>query len=88
MNYNMLNILSKEYDKNPYNFIKSLDRTQNLINDSSLNARVVICYKTAKEILSKHDIFTTEPLTERAEPVMRGKVLAQMSGGEHKQKNQ
>ncbi|WP_399477945.1 cytochrome P450 [Xenorhabdus griffiniae] len=34
--------------------------------------------------MSKNNIFSTEPLAARAEPVMRGRVLAQMSGDEHR----
>ncbi|MEQ5055976.1 cytochrome P450 [Klebsiella michiganensis] len=86
MKVNDLKILSDEYKLNPYLYIENLDRSKRVIVDSTLGTKVVICYKTAKEILSKNDIFSTEPLAARAEPVMRGKVLAQMHGDEHKLK--
>lgn len=84
MSFTELNILSKEYNENPYYFIDNLDRNKRIIYDNTLGSKIVICYNTVKEILSKNEIFTTEPLASRAEPVMRGKVLAQMSGAEHK----
>lgn len=86
MKKNVLEILSKKYNENPYAVIESLDRSEAIVFDETLNAKVAISYSTVKELLSKKEIFTTEPLAARAEPVMRGKVLAQMHGEEHKNK--
>lgn len=61
-----------------------MDRHKRIISDNTLNAKIAICYSTVKELLSQKNIFSTKPLTTRAEPVMRGKVLAQMNGQEHK----
>ncbi|WP_227026026.1 cytochrome P450 [Streptomyces fodineus] len=36
-----------------------------------------------KRVLTDHETFTTQTLQVRAEPVMRGPVLAQMTGAEH-----
>lgn len=40
-------------------------------------------YEDVKRVLTDHEAFSTEMLQVRAEPVMRGRVLAQMTGAEH-----
>lgn len=86
MNLTELTMLSKEYNTNPYDFIEKLDRCHRIIFDNSLNAKVAICYQTVKTLLANTTVFSSELLAVRAEPVMRGKVLVQMQGEEHKHK--
>ncbi|HGH0864638.1 TPA: cytochrome, partial [Staphylococcus pseudintermedius] len=43
-------------------------------------------YEDVKFILKSDGIFTTKTLAERAEPVMKDRVLAQMTGHEHRSK--
>jgi pulcherriminic acid synthase len=50
--------------------------------DEPLNAYFISRYADVYRVLTD-PIFTTKPLAERAEPVMGGRVLAQMEGSEH-----
>lgn len=53
--------------------------------DQKLNAYFFGTYADVKRILTS-PAFTTRPLSQRAEPVMGGRVLAQMEGVEHQAK--
>lgn len=77
-------ILSDEYGLDPYKYIDLLDKKENIIYDKTLKAHLAISYDAVRNILSNATLFSTKPLSKRAEPVMRGKVLAQMEGNEHK----
>lgn len=77
-------ILSAEYKSNPYLYINRLDKSENIIYDKTLTSYLAVSYDAVRYVLTNANIFTTKPLAERAEPVMRGKVLAQMEGNEHK----
>lgn len=84
MNNHFPGVLSDEYGQNPYKYIDLLDKTENVIYDKTLNAHLAISYDAVRSILGNSVLFSTKPLSKRAEPVMRGKVLAQMEGNEHK----
>ncbi|OCG22363.1 hypothetical protein A9G22_08065 [Gilliamella sp. App2-1] len=84
MNNHFPGVLSDEYGQDPYKYIDLLDKTENVIYDKTLNAHLTISYDAVRSILGNSVLFSTKPLSKRAEPVMRGKVLAQMEGNEHK----
>ncbi|TYC68243.1 cytochrome, partial [Streptomyces sp. CB01881] len=52
-----------------------------------LVGRFLSRYRDVHRVLTDHEAFTTETLQVRAEPVMRGPVLAQMTGAEHTAKH-
>lgn len=79
-------ILSAQYNTNPYTHIDSLNKRLNIIYDETLKSCLAISYDASRYVLTNTEVFSTKPLAERAEPVMRGKVLAQMEGAEHKLK--
>lgn len=76
-------ILSEEYKRDPYAYIQSLNKRENIIYDDTIRAYLAISYDAVRHILSNTSAFSTKPLAERAEPVMGGKVLAQLEGEEH-----
>lgn len=81
-----LSVFSEEYSKNPYQFF-SYFRTQNpVFYEESIDSYFVSNYEDVKYVLGNEEIFTTKTLAKRAQPVMRDRVLAQMTGKEHKEK--
>ncbi|EOC0699275.1 cytochrome P450 [Salmonella enterica subsp. enterica serovar Kokomlemle] len=84
--YSFPGVLSEQYKLDPYSHIDLLDKRKNIIYDQTLKSYLAISYDAVQYVLNNSDIFSTKPLAERAEPVMRGKVLAQMEGKEHKTK--
>ncbi|EAU0260520.1 cytochrome, partial [Salmonella enterica] len=84
--YSFPGVLSEQYKLDPYSHIELLDKRENIIYDQTLKSYLAISYDAVQYVLNNSDIFSTKPLAERAEPVMRGKVLAQMEGKEHKTK--
>lgn len=83
---NFPGILSEEYQLDPYAHIDALNKNENIIYDDTLKSYLAISYDAACHVLMNPETFSTKPLAVRAEPVMRGKVLAQMEGDEHKVK--
>lgn len=81
-----IGILSESYKTAPYSHIDLLNKSLNIIYDPTIKSYLAISDDAAYYILTNPDIFSTKPLADRAEPVMRGKVLAQMEGDEHKVK--
>lgn len=79
-------VLSEQYHANLYAHIDSLNKRQNIIYDETLKSYLAVSYDAVRYVLTHSDLFSTKPLAKRAEPVMRGKVLAQMEGDEHKLK--
>lgn len=79
-------VLSDQYNSDLYTHIDSLNKRKNIIYDDTLKSYLAISYDAVRYVLTHSDIFSTKPLANRAEPVMRGKVLAQMEGDEHKLK--
>ncbi|OQM42950.1 cytochrome P450 [Citrobacter braakii] len=84
--YSFPGVLSEQYKLDPYSHIDLLDKRENIIYDQTLKSYLAISYDAVQYVLNNSGIFSTKPLAERAEPVMRGKVLAQMEGKEHKTK--
>lgn len=82
--YNSIFDQAYEIDPIPYfNFLRKHDPVH---YEESIDAYFVSKYKDVKYILKNNDIFNTKTLAKRAEPVMKDRVLAQMSGQEHKSK--
>lgn len=79
-------VLSEEYRMDPYAHIDTLNKRMNVIYDETLGSYLAISYDAVHHVLTNPDVFSTKPLAKRAEPVMRGKVLAQMEGEEHRVK--
>jgi pulcherriminic acid synthase len=75
-------VLSPGFLENPYQFFPSLREGRPVAYDSSVDGYFISRFDDVRSIL-RDEKFTTEPLTVRAEPVMRGRVLAQMHGAEH-----
>ncbi|MEJ7440297.1 cytochrome P450, cyclodipeptide synthase-associated [Staphylococcus hominis] len=79
-------IFDKEYEMNPISYFKFLRENDPVHFEESVNAYFISNYNDVKFILKNNEIFTTKTLAKRAEPVMKDRVLAQMSGHEHKSK--
>lgn len=79
-------ILSEDYEMNPIPYFNFLRENDPVHYEESVNAYFISNYKDVKFVLKNNALFTTQTLAERAEPVMKDRVLAQMSGHEHKSK--
>lgn len=77
------NVLSGEFQENPYPTYAKLHQEKEILIDRRLNAYFVGHYDGVKQVLNSSE-FTTAPLSKRAEPVMGDRVLAQMHGEEHR----
>lgn len=73
---------SADFARDPYPAYERLHREDLMYFDPKYGAYLVGKYEDCVQILTS-PTFTTRPLTSRAEPVMRGRVLAQMEGDEH-----
>lgn len=78
-------VLAPNFIANPYPFYEHLHQSDCIYQDTVTSAFFVGKYDDVKQILTD-PVFTTEPLSERAQPVMGGRVLAQMEGAEHANK--
>jgi pulcherriminic acid synthase len=76
-------ILSPEFHADPYAYFTHLREADPLHYEPELGAYFVSRYADVEFVLDHPDQFTTEALASRAQPVMRGVVLAQMQGREH-----
>ncbi|KER04201.1 cytochrome P450, cyclodipeptide synthase-associated [Photorhabdus temperata subsp. temperata] len=74
-----------KFIKNPYDFYDTLHEQDLIYFDQFQNSYFIGKYEDVDAIL-KSSIFNTQPLIERAEPVMGDRVLAQMEGEEHARK--
>lgn len=79
-------IFDADYELNPIPYFSFLRKNDPIHYEKSVNAYFVTNYEDVKFILKNDSIFTTKTLAKRAEPVMKDRVLAQMSGLEHKSK--
>lgn len=77
-----VSILSEEFHRDPYRYFSALREEHPIAYEPELESYFISRYDDVRAVL-KDERFTTEPLTVRAEPVMRGRVLAQMTGTEH-----
>ncbi|WP_327387386.1 cytochrome P450, cyclodipeptide synthase-associated [Streptomyces sp. NBC_01207] len=76
-------VLSEDFAAAPYRFFARLREQAPVHYEPAIDSYFVSRYEDVKRVLSDHEAFSTETLQVRAEPVMRGPVLAQMTGAEH-----
>ncbi|MEV3915899.1 pulcherriminic acid synthase [Bacillus subtilis] len=82
----LFSVLSDQFQNNPYAYFSQLREEDPVHYEESIDSYFISRYHDVRYILQHPDIFTTKSLVERAEPVMRGPVLAQMHGKEHSAK--
>lgn len=75
-------VTENNFQRNPYPIYESVHAKNEVLWDARLNAYFFGHYEDVSRILLSPE-FTTAPLAKRAEPVMGGRVLAQMEGHEH-----
>ncbi|MER5869548.1 cytochrome P450, cyclodipeptide synthase-associated [Streptomyces sp. NPDC002044] len=76
-------ILSEDFAADPYRHFARLRERTPVHYEPETGSYFLSRYQDVKRVLTDHEAFSTETLQERAEPVMRGPVLAQMTGAEH-----
>lgn len=76
-------VLSEDFAANPYRYFSRLREQDAIHYESAIDSYFVSRHRDVTRVLTDHETFTTEMLQVRAEPVMRGPVLAQMTGAEH-----
>ncbi|WP_371619489.1 cytochrome P450, cyclodipeptide synthase-associated [Streptomyces sp. NBC_00454] len=76
-------VLSEDFAADPYRYFAQLREQAPVHHEPAIDCYFVSRHEDVKRVLSDHDAFTTETLQVRAEPVMRGPILAQMTGAEH-----
>ncbi|MFN2744288.1 MULTISPECIES: cytochrome P450, cyclodipeptide synthase-associated [Bacillus] len=76
-------VLSEQYHEDPYKYFSYLRESDPVHYEESLDSYFISRYQDVRHVLQNQDVFTTKSLAKRAEPVMRGPVLAQMKGKEH-----
>lgn len=79
------NALDEMLEANPYSNYMKMHNANSVLYDRQMNAYFFGHHEDVVSILRSPD-FTTEPLADRAQPVMGGRVLAQMEGREHRSK--
>ncbi|SDP11844.1 pulcherriminic acid synthase [Actinopolyspora xinjiangensis] len=81
-----IDILSPEFLTDPYQFFPALRSKYPVMADPVTGGYFISRHADVRAVLSDNERFTTESLTQRAQPVMCGRVLAQMTGKEHTNK--
>ncbi|MBT1094490.1 cytochrome P450, cyclodipeptide synthase-associated [Streptomyces sp. Tu102] len=76
-------VLSEDFAADPYRYFSRLREQDAIHYESAIDSYFVSRHRDVKRVLTDHEAFSTEMLQVRAEPVMRGPVLAQMTGAEH-----
>ncbi|MEV6397700.1 cytochrome P450, cyclodipeptide synthase-associated [Streptomyces sp. NPDC051907] len=76
-------VLSDDFAADPYPYFAGLREHAPVHYEPAIDSYFLSRYQDVKRVLSDHQAFSTETLQVRAEPVMRGPVLAQMTGAEH-----
>ncbi|MEZ0096047.1 cytochrome P450, cyclodipeptide synthase-associated [Streptacidiphilus sp. EB129] len=76
-------VLSEDFAADPYASFAWLREHAPVHYEPGIDSYFLSRYQEVKRVLTDHEAFTTETLQVRAEPVMRGPVLAQMTGAEH-----
>ncbi|MFE5724658.1 cytochrome P450, cyclodipeptide synthase-associated [Streptomyces erythrochromogenes] len=76
-------VLSDEFAAAPHHFYARLREQTPVHYEPAIDSYFLSRHQDVKRVLTDHEAFTTEMLQVRAEPVMRGRVLAQMTGAEH-----
>ncbi|MEW2081897.1 hypothetical protein [Streptomyces sp. NPDC005283] len=78
-----VSILSEGFAADPYRYSAQLREQAPVHYEPAIDSYFLPRYQDVKRVLTDHEAFTTQTLQVRAEPVMRGPVLAQMTGAEH-----
>ncbi|WP_042381792.1 cytochrome P450, cyclodipeptide synthase-associated [Streptacidiphilus melanogenes] len=76
-------VLSEDFAAAPHRYFARLREQSPVHYEPAVDSWFVSRYPDVRRVLTDHEAFTTETLQVRAEPVMRGPVLAQMTGAEH-----
>ncbi|MFJ3579773.1 cytochrome P450, cyclodipeptide synthase-associated [Streptomyces rubiginosohelvolus] len=76
-------VLSDEFAADPYGYFAGLREQAPVHYDPAVGSFFLSRHQDVRRVLTDHRAFTTKTLQARAEPVMRGPVLAQMTGAEH-----
>ncbi|MFB6576787.1 MULTISPECIES: cytochrome P450, cyclodipeptide synthase-associated [unclassified Streptomyces] len=76
-------VLSEDFAAAPYRYFARLREQAPVHYEPAIDSYFLSRYEDVKRVLTDHEAFSTETLQVRAEPVMRGPVLAQMTGAEH-----
>ncbi|PZT77266.1 MULTISPECIES: cytochrome P450, cyclodipeptide synthase-associated [unclassified Streptomyces] len=76
-------ILSDDFARDPYPYFPILRREDPVHYEAGIDSYFLSRYQDVHRVLTEHKAFSTKTLAVRAEPVMRGPVLAQMTGPEH-----
>ncbi|PRX98828.1 cytochrome P450, cyclodipeptide synthase-associated [Allonocardiopsis opalescens] len=79
-------VLDESFHDDPYRFFAEMRESRPVHYEPAIDSYFVTRHRDVKAILTDDETFTTAPLQVRAEPVMRGPVLAQMTGAEHSAK--
>ncbi|MFF9053835.1 cytochrome P450, cyclodipeptide synthase-associated [Streptomyces erythrochromogenes] len=79
----LFSVLSDEFAAAPHHFYARLREQTPVHYEPAIDSYFLSRHQDVKRVLTDHEAFTTEMLQVRAEPVMRGRVLAQMTGAEH-----
>ncbi|MFD3552039.1 cytochrome P450, cyclodipeptide synthase-associated [Streptomyces goshikiensis] len=78
-----LSVLSEDFTADPYRHFAQLRERAPVHYEPAIDSYFLSRHEDVRRVLTDHEAFTTETLQVRAEPVMRGPVLAQMTGAEH-----
>ncbi|MFJ6478885.1 MULTISPECIES: cytochrome P450, cyclodipeptide synthase-associated [unclassified Streptomyces] len=76
-------VLSEDFAAAPYRYFARLRERAPVHYEPAIDSYFLSRYEDVKRVLTDHEAFSTGTLQVRAEPVMRGPVLAQMTGAEH-----
>lgn len=76
-------ILSEAFAADPYRHFARLREESPVHYEPAIDSYFLSRHQDVKRVLTDHEMFSTRTLQARAEPVMRGPVLAQMTGAEH-----
>ncbi|MFI5761946.1 cytochrome P450 [Streptomyces sp. NPDC051563] len=76
-------VLSEDFAAAPHRHFARLRDESPVHYEPSIDSYFLSRHEDVKRVLTDHEAFTTATLQVRAEPVMRGPVLAQMTGAEH-----
>ncbi|MDX2394831.1 MULTISPECIES: cytochrome P450, cyclodipeptide synthase-associated [unclassified Streptomyces] len=76
-------VLSEDFAASPYRWFPQLRERAPVHYEPAIDSYFLSRHEDVQRVLTDHEAFTTETLQVRAEPVMRGPVLAQMTGAEH-----
>ncbi|MFF9641681.1 cytochrome P450, cyclodipeptide synthase-associated [Kitasatospora aureofaciens] len=76
-------ILSEDFAAAPHQYFAQLRERTPVHYEPAIDSYFLSRHQDVQRVLTDHEAFTTETLQVRAEPVMRGPVLAQMTGAEH-----